>query len=117
MPKKPPKNGYFYFMRDFKIREEKLGRRFPGGMKDVADAASYEWQCMPQHEKDEYNRRAKDERHFEDRENVSRSLEKKFNSLGISFAAIEREKQEKARKAEEIKKFVADFVKGLDKSK
>lgn len=41
--KKPPHNAYYYFMLDRKAELERLGNRFPGGMKDVAEAVRDEW--------------------------------------------------------------------------
>lgn len=43
MPKKPAKNSFFYFMLEFKRKEENRGRRFPNGMADVQNAASPFW--------------------------------------------------------------------------
>lgn len=116
MPKKPPKNGYFYFMQDFKAEEESHGRRFPGGMAEVAEAAAEPWKQLSFEKKEYYNKYAKDNRHLEKRETCAKSLENKFNSMGISFAQIEREQAEKARKQEEIRKFLGNFVRNLDKS-
>lgn len=111
MPKQPPKNGYFYFMQDFRRREEQAGRHFRGGMAEVADAASNEWKSLSQKERDDYNAYAKENRHLEERKDVPKRLEKKYNSQGISFAQIEREEAEKKRKQEAIEKFVSDFIK------
>ncbi len=112
MPKKPPKNGYFYFMLDFKDREERLGRRFVGGMTEVADAASDEWKTLPQHKKDRYNAIAKEHRK-DPRPNIPKQDEKRFNSQGISFAQIEREKREKEERIAEENRFISNFVNDL----
>lgn len=42
MPKKTPKNAFFYFMLDFKRKEEQRGERF-AGMGEVSAAASPKW--------------------------------------------------------------------------
>ena len=114
MPKKPPKNGYFYFALDFRTREERAGRRFPGGMPEIMIACDEEWRNLPQAEKDDYNDYAKQNRHNEERQNVPKKLEKKFNSQGISFAEMERQQKEKEAKEEATKNFIHNFVKTKD---
>ena len=109
MPKAVPKNGYYYFMLDFRRREERAGRRFPGGVKDVADAASEEWRNMSAAEKDDYVKFAKENKDV-DRPNRPKPLEKKFNSEGVCLAQIEREKQARERKERAMEEFVHDFV-------
>lgn len=62
MPQKkaPRQNSYFFFMRDFKRREEAKGVRFPLGLKDVSTFASDEWKNLPQYEKDRYKQMAEE---------------------------------------------------------
>lgn len=43
MPKKQPKNAFFYYMLDVKRREEQCGQRFPGGLAQVSTLASAQW--------------------------------------------------------------------------
>lgn len=43
MPKKPPKNAFFFFMLYVKRKEEARGRRFPNGLADVSLMASERW--------------------------------------------------------------------------
>lgn len=43
MPKKPPKNAFFFFMLYVKQKEEARGRRFVNGMADVSAVASELW--------------------------------------------------------------------------
>lgn len=107
MPKKPPRNGYYFFMQDYKIREEKLGRKFPGGLKDVANAASAEWNSLSKNQKDYYNAIAK-ERKNEPRRNAEKKV--KCNSQGISLAEIERIEKEKERKLAETDTFIKSFI-------
>lgn len=109
MPKKPPPNGYYYFMKYYKAREEKLGRRFYNGMKDVADLASDEWKALPQSEKEYYNKLAKEHRN-DPRPNLPSQLERKFNSVGKSFADLDKERMEKERKVFQRKDFVHSLV-------
>lgn len=112
MPKKPPPNAYYFFMRDWKEREERLGRRFENGMKDVAVLASDDWKHLSPVEKERYNKIAKEHRN-DPRPNIPKQQEKRFNSFGVSFAQIEREKQDKASKIQMTKDFVFKFVDDL----
>lgn len=43
MPKKQPKNAFFYFMLEVKRNEEKRGRRFSNGLAGVSEIASKLW--------------------------------------------------------------------------
>lgn len=113
MPKKPPPNGYYFFMKDYKAREERLGRRFPNGMKDVAELASDEWKSLSQEEKDNYNRIAKEHRN-DPRPNIPKKLESKFNSAGISFAQLERERLAKEAKILQRKDFIHSLVNDMN---
>ena len=42
MPKKAPKNAFFYFMHDFKAEQQQKGINY-GNLTDVAKAADPEW--------------------------------------------------------------------------
>lgn len=48
-PKKQPQNAFFFFMLDYKKKQEAKGVVFPGGLKDVADACSEEWKVHEFH--------------------------------------------------------------------
>lgn len=41
--KQAPRNAFYFFMLDYKENAEMRGRSFPGGLKDVAEAASPSW--------------------------------------------------------------------------
>ena len=112
MPKKPPPNGYYFFMKDWKEREERLGRRFPNGMKDVANEASDDWKNLSPAEKERYNRIAKEHRH-DPRPNIPKKQERRFNSQGVSLAQIEREQQEKEARIRQTKDHVFNLVNNM----
>lgn len=109
MPKKPAPNGYYFFMLDFKRREESFGRRFPGGMPEVSEAASDDWKALPQADRERYNKLAK-ERKNDPRPNVPKADEKRFNSQGISFAALKRQKEKAEKKLQQENSFISQFV-------
>ncbi|XP_003703610.1 protein maelstrom homolog [Megachile rotundata] len=56
------KNAFYFFMLDWKKREEASGRTFPEGLRDVQrdPKCSEEWQNLSSQEKGYYNKRAKD---------------------------------------------------------
>lgn len=47
MPKKPPKNAFFFFMLDVKRKEEARGLRFSNGLAGVSEVASAQWNVRP----------------------------------------------------------------------
>lgn len=61
MPKKAPRRApYFFFMIDFKKREERKGEKFGNGFQDVAVFASDAWKNLPEREKERYKKMAED---------------------------------------------------------
>lgn len=117
MPKKQVRNGYYYFMLEYKSREERAGRRFHNGMADVATLASDEWKALAPEVKEYYNNYAKDMKKGVVRGDAQANPENKFNAQGKSFAQIDRENKAKRDKINEIKHFVVNFVKSLKRSK
>jgi hypothetical protein len=45
MPKKSKPNGFMFFMLEWKLKEERKGRTFPNGLKDVQSdpKCNYAW--------------------------------------------------------------------------
>jgi len=54
MPVKTSANGFFLFMQEFRVREEKRGARFPGGYESIVQPAGEEWEVMSADDKAEY---------------------------------------------------------------
>lgn len=50
MPKKPPRNAFYFYMIDFKEEQRKKGIHY-ANMKEVADAAGPAWQVKYFHNK------------------------------------------------------------------
>ncbi|XP_012287911.1 protein maelstrom homolog [Orussus abietinus] len=103
MPKKQSRNSFYYFMLDFKAREEKKGRQFPNGLKDVQQDSkcSQEWQSMTPQEKRVYEMRSKDSK-IRDRGKQGR-----LTCTGESLDFVEQE----AKKAQEFEENMNDFIK------
>ncbi|XP_063972126.1 protein maelstrom homolog [Diachasmimorpha longicaudata] len=61
MPRKQQKNGFWYFMVDFKKAEENRGRSFPEGLRDVQSdpECSRRWKNLSVSERQRYNDLAK----------------------------------------------------------
>lgn len=43
MPKKTPRNAFYFFMLDYKARCERAGEKFQLGLRDVQGPAGDEW--------------------------------------------------------------------------
>lgn len=97
-PKKKGKNGFFYYMQELRQDEAARGNQIRS-MDDLQLFASPRWDKLSVDEKEEFNRRAK-----EDKLKGAGDMERKYNSLGVSFAAVdglerEQDEQEKIMKA------------------
>ncbi|XP_063699028.1 protein maelstrom homolog isoform X2 [Culicoides brevitarsis] len=104
MPKKQPKNAYFFFMLEFKRHQEAMGRRFPGGMREVATAASEPWRSVSAREKQRFENMAKahkeqDKKHGE-----------RYTSQGKSLSEVAREEEERKLREENKKKTIVKLI-------
>lgn len=87
MPKKQPKNAFFYFMLHFKEEERRRGRQF-NSLADVSAAASTPWQKMTAQERGPFEKQAKDSK-------VGPKKEvEKYTSQGIALSVIEKEQKQ-----------------------
>ncbi|XP_049874962.1 protein maelstrom homolog [Pectinophora gossypiella] len=104
MPKKPPRNAFYYFMLDFKEQQRKKGINY-GNMNEVAQAAGPEWTSAKPQVRAKFEAIAKAEKA---KSNVP---EQKFTSTGQSLAELEALENERraAEKAEE--RDILNFVK------
>ncbi|KAF6198786.1 hypothetical protein GE061_006808, partial [Apolygus lucorum] len=96
-PKNKGRNGFYYFMQE--VRQDEAARGKNMRMDEVQVIAGPLWEKLSVDEKEEYNRMAK-----EAKLRGAADDERKFNSLGVSFAAVdglerEQEEQEKIMKA------------------
>ncbi|XP_053608741.1 protein maelstrom homolog [Plodia interpunctella] len=93
MPKKQPRNSFYYYMLDFKEESRKKGTHY-NNMAEIAEAAGPLWKAAPQSVRAKYEAIAKKEK-----EKTNIPLHK-FTSTGISLAEIEQQEKE-LREAEE----------------
>lgn len=96
-------------MLSYKKRAESNGKTFPGGMPEVATAASPEWKSLPQFRKDYFNDLAKEKRN-DPRPNIPKRDERRFNSQGKSFAEIKMEKVRAEERRNQERDFISNFV-------
>ncbi|XP_061519567.1 protein maelstrom homolog isoform X1 [Anopheles gambiae] len=99
----PKKNGFFYFMLDYKKREEAKGRKF-SGLDQVAPIAGEVWKKMNAQQREPYNVQAK-----QDVLNTSGG-KGKITNIGIPISEITQEKRDRESKAERLKKLVSTLV-------
>ncbi|XP_046744519.1 protein maelstrom homolog [Diprion similis] len=101
MPKKQKPNAFFFFMQDFKKRQEALGETFPGGLQDVSAACSPEWQKMTDQQKGPYEARAKNAK-------IKNGISgQKYTSQGVPITLIEKE----AKRKQDFEDNMNDYIK------
>lgn len=107
MPKKPAKNGYLFFMLDYKEREERRGKKFPGGLPQVSNECSHLWQKLNPSEKAKYAERAKQSSYTG---SGPKNEPVKYTSLGIPIKAMEREKNIKKEEEKKAKQSIDNII-------
>ncbi|XP_048515333.1 protein maelstrom homolog [Athalia rosae] len=99
--KKKTQNAFSFFMLDYKKKHEALGVKFPGGLKDVANACSAEWSRLTPEQKGLYEVQAKNAK-VRDGINGER-----YTTEGIPVSLIEQMRQRK----QELKDNMDDYIK------
>lgn len=87
MPKKAPKNAFFYYMQDFKQEQQEKGINY-GSLADVAKAADPEWRNATPQVRAQYEARAKQEKQ---RRHIPIQ---KLTSTGVPISEIEAQQKE-----------------------
>ncbi|XP_026330706.1 protein maelstrom homolog [Hyposmocoma kahamanoa] len=111
MPKKQPRNSFYYFMIDFKEEQRKKGTVY-ANMAEVANAAGPAWTSAPPPLRAKYEAIAKVQKQ---KQNVP---EKKFTSTGVSLAEIAQQDAERKDAMEAEREDIHNFVvqKSVNKS-
>ncbi|XP_072943387.1 protein maelstrom homolog [Epargyreus clarus] len=104
MPKKAPKNAFYFFMVDFREEQRKKGINY-GKMNEVADAAGPFWRDATPAIKAKYEQIAKQEK---EKNNIP---DKKYTSTGIPLSEIERQEKELREAVEAELKDIKNLVK------
>ncbi|KAG7302299.1 hypothetical protein JYU34_013795 [Plutella xylostella] len=104
MPKKPPRNAFYFYMQHFKEEERKRGNMYKN-LAEVAEAAGPLWKNAPPAVRAQFEDMAKKEKQ---KNNIP---EMKFTSHGISFAEIEAQAKELKNAEENERKDIKNMVK------
>ncbi|KAG6461238.1 hypothetical protein O3G_MSEX012495 [Manduca sexta] len=83
MPKKPPRNAFYYYMLDFRENQKKLDITYQS-LKEVAEAAGPSWKTISPTAKAKYEAMARKER----------GTNQKFTSTGVPLAYLEQQQKE-----------------------
>ncbi|XP_045165078.2 protein maelstrom homolog [Mercenaria mercenaria] len=62
MPKKPQRNGFYFFMKELEPSLRREGRVFPNGIADVVPIAHPRWKQLPEKDKQRFENMAKQEK-------------------------------------------------------
>lgn len=99
-----PKGPYYFFMMEFKKKQEAAGYQFRGGVHEVQLKASPRWNAMSNEEKEPYQKMAREHREF------LRENGEKYTSQGVPLAMVEAEQKAKVAKADMIKNTISDML-------
>ncbi|XP_057331176.1 protein maelstrom homolog [Microplitis mediator] len=98
MPKKTQRNGFYYFMLDFKRREEKKGNKF-NDLREIQDnpKCDQEWKALSVEEKKKYNDKAKKDK---------AGAAEKRTGLGESVKLLEKQQIEQQKYEIMMKEYI-----------
>lgn len=99
-----PKGPYYFFMMEFKKKQEAAGYQFRGGVHEVQLKASPRWNAMSNEEKEPYQKMAREHREF------LRENGEKYTSQGIPLAMVEAEQKAKVAKVDMIKNTISEML-------
>ncbi|XP_034949339.1 protein maelstrom 2-like [Chelonus insularis] len=107
---KKVRNGFYFFMLDFKAREENLGRKFPDGIKEIQknSKCSQEWIALSDEQKKEYNDRAKQEKAMQ------RRTTKPLTTIGESIDSVQKQQISKLKYEEDMKQYIDNVIEQAD---
>ncbi|XP_057335273.1 protein maelstrom homolog [Microplitis mediator] len=101
MPQKK-KSGYYYFMLDFKKRQENSGRKIHSLQQIQQDErCGEEWRALSDAERKRYNDKAKERR---------ANGEEKLTGLGESLKVVEKQQNDQLRYEMTMKQYINDLV-------
>lgn len=99
-----PKGPYYFFMIEFKKRQEAEGYVFRGGSHEVQLKASPYWNSMSNEEKEPYQKMAREHREF------LRDNGEKYTSQGIPLSFVEAEQKQKISKTDLIRNTISTML-------
>lgn len=99
-----PKGPYYFFMMEFKKRQEASGYVFRGGSHEVQMKASPYWNAMSNEEKEPYQKMAREHREF------LRENGEKYTSQGVPLSMVEAEQKSRMSKADLIRNTISSML-------
>lgn len=102
--KRQAKGPYYFFMMEFKKKQEASGYNFRGGAHELQLKASPHWNSMSVQEKEPYNKMARDHREW------LRENGEKYTSQGIPLTMVEAEQKAKQHKSEIIRNTITSML-------
>lgn len=99
------KGPFFFFMLEFRARQQAKGHQFPGGMDQVMREAGPHWDKLDDEEREVYKDKAKAYKKLP-RQNYG----EKYTAHGIPYSQVEREQRERAAKVELIRNSIAERI-------
>ncbi|XP_065084893.1 protein maelstrom homolog [Ochlerotatus camptorhynchus] len=104
--KKPaPKGPFFFFMLEFRRREETKGKSFPGGMEQVMQEAGPSWNRLKEAERQVYKDQAAAYKN-----QPKQNYGEKYTAQGVPYSLVEMQKQELLKKQQTIGLVISEMI-------
>lgn len=104
--KKPAAKGpFFFFMLDFRRRQESKGKSFPGGMDQVMQEAGPSWNRLKDSERQVYKDQA-----AEYKNHPKQNYGEKYTAQGVPYSQVEMEKRELLKKQQTIGLAISEMI-------
>ncbi|XP_058824863.1 protein maelstrom homolog isoform X1 [Topomyia yanbarensis] len=102
--KHQPKGPYYFFMMEFKKKQEAAGYNFRGGAHEVQLKASPHWNAMTNEEKEPYQKMAREHKEW------LRENGEKYTSQGVPLSMVEAEQKSRLQKSEIIRNTISGML-------
>ncbi|KAL1378423.1 hypothetical protein pipiens_003983 [Culex pipiens pipiens] len=99
------KGPFFFFMLEFRARQQAKGQQFPGGMEQVMREAGPHWDKLDDEMREVYKDKAKAYKKL-----PKQNYGEKYTAQGIPYSVVEKEQRERAAKVELIRNSIAERI-------
>ncbi|XP_058820193.1 protein maelstrom homolog [Topomyia yanbarensis] len=99
------KGPFYFFMMEYKRKEEATGFRFTGGMTEVMQRAGPHWEKLAPYEREPYNVQAK-----KYKAHPTDLLGERYTSQGIPFSQVETAAQARRKQEMETQKTIVEII-------
>ncbi|XP_055641434.1 protein maelstrom homolog [Toxorhynchites rutilus septentrionalis] len=103
--KSTTKGPFFFFMREFKSKQEAAGHHFKGGMIEVMEKAGPHWDKLAPYEREPYNLMAK-----KYKANPKDLVGERFTTQGIPFSTVDNDALKRRQKDKEIQTNITKMI-------